>query len=302
MVVEICVLVRDRSFVFNIKPRIKKVGLLATEATMRMGTLHKAFISKKFEIVHQKNHSDLLKQLQKDEIKCLRINGKFIDIKGKKFPTLVKTEQHTIEQLIDEFEILNRSDKSNSELQKKIQSSVELGLDIGKGTIQIIMESGEEFLLTKHEACPYCNRLFFKMSPSLFSFNIPDGMCSECNGLGVKLSIDPKLVISKPQLSLLDGASTWFGILRKVKPSGNWMRSELFALADHMKVDLETPWNKLPKKFQEAVLARHYEIDFKPLLVTKMVEFLSLARIELRLNDFGADQPFEQRAQKRGTF
>lgn len=50
-------------YIFNIKPRIKKVGLLATEATMRMGTFHQALIEKKFEIVHQKNHSEILKQI-----------------------------------------------------------------------------------------------------------------------------------------------------------------------------------------------------------------------------------------------
>jgi excinuclease ABC subunit A len=118
----------------------------------------------------------------------------------------------------------------------------------------VVLEGGEELLLTQLLVCPHCDIFFFDMSPALFSFNNPEGMCSDCNGLGVKLDVDPDLVVTDPDKSLLDGASPWYGELRKVKPSGNWMRSELFALADVRQVDLEVPWRELPESFRQAAL------------------------------------------------
>ena len=92
------------------------------------------------------------------------------------------------------------------------------------------------------------------MTPSFFNNNNPDGMCPDCEGIGKKHIVDPDKIINQPELSLLDGASQWFGELRNVKPSGNWMRSELFALADLNNIDLEKPWNKLPDDFKKQVL------------------------------------------------
>jgi excinuclease ABC subunit A len=141
-----------------------------------------------------------------------------------------------------------------SEFCKELSNAVETTLQAGNGRLMVMLDNGEEILLSQHSECPHCNIIFFELTLILFSFNSPEGMCADCNGLGVKLSVDPDLIITHPHLSLLDGASPWYGNLRQIKPSGNWMRSELLALADHFNVDLELPWHKLPQQFRQAVL------------------------------------------------
>ena len=66
---------------------------------------------------------------------------------------------------------------------------------------------------------------FPKLEPHLFSFNSPLGMCDECNGLGVKLQVDPDLIIEHPERSLLDGASRWYRGMRK-KGENTWQVSQ----------------------------------------------------------------------------
>jgi excinuclease ABC subunit A len=154
-------------------------------------------------------------------------------------------------QVVDQLTIPN---DMQTEFCKNLSNTVETTLQAGNGRLMVMLDNGEEILLSQHSECPHCNIIFFELTPILFSFNSPDGMCADCNGLGVKLNVDPDLIITHPHLSLLDGASPWYGNLRQIKPSGNWMRSELFALADHFNVELELPWHKLPQQFRQAVL------------------------------------------------
>jgi excinuclease ABC subunit A len=155
---------------------------------------------------------------------------------------------HLVDQLV-----IPEDDKQAA-FQERLVNAVETTLQAGHGRLMVTLETGEDIVLSEHYECPHCRLIFFELTPMLFSFNSPEGICSDCNGLGVKLNVDPDLIVTQPQLSLLDGASPWYGNLRQVKPSGNWMRSELFALADHFNVDLELPWQKLPQQFHQAVL------------------------------------------------
>jgi excinuclease ABC subunit A len=43
-------------------------------------------------------------------------------------------------------------------------------------------------------------------TPASFSFNSPQGACTECNGLGATTEIDPDLIVPNPALSLREGA------------------------------------------------------------------------------------------------
>ena len=61
----------------------------------------------------------------------------------------------------------------------------------------------EELLLSEQNACPHCDLSLPALSPALFSFNAPTGMCPECNGLGSKLEVDPALIIEHPEWQTL---------------------------------------------------------------------------------------------------
>ncbi len=166
---------------------------------------------------------------------------------------LFAPKSQTVDLIADQLIIPDDVD-SQTEFHRHLSDAIDVTLEAGNGRLIVTLENGEQVLFSQHSECPHCNVIFFELSPASFSFNNPDGMCPDCTGLGVKLDIDPDLIITEPHLSLLDGASPWYGNLRQTKPSGNWMRSELFALADLMNVDLELPWNELPEKFQDAAL------------------------------------------------
>jgi excinuclease ABC subunit A len=176
-------------------------------------------------------------------------------IPGTQFHIQGQSQEGQIQDTAPRKEFVVPNDEAEQRgFYKSLFEAVETGLKTGNGTLVVTLEDGEDFLLTEHDACPYCARIFFGLTAALFSFNNPDGMCPDCNGLGVRLNVDPGLIVTDPGLSLLDGASPWYGDLRKVKPSGNWMRSELFALADHLQIDLELPWKDLPQNFRDAAL------------------------------------------------
>ncbi|MGH1488601.1 MAG: ATP-binding cassette domain-containing protein [Acidimicrobiales bacterium] len=81
----------------------------------------------------------------------------------------------------------------------------------------------------------------------------PDGQCATCLGVGGELEVDPNLVVAKPELSLLDGASDYAGKLRTRKGSTMELAS-IPALAKHFGADLATPWHELPETFRQAFL------------------------------------------------
>jgi hypothetical protein len=111
---------------------------------------------------------------------------------------------------------------------------------------------GNELLLSEQNACPHCGISFPDLSPQLFSFNAPLGMCPDCNGLGTQLKVDPALIVNDPSLSLMDGALRWFGEVRKKKNGGTI--PFLQAMAAHYGVDLEQPWQDLPQAFRDALI------------------------------------------------
>ncbi|MBN2040740.1 MAG: excinuclease ABC subunit UvrA [Spirochaetes bacterium] len=133
---------------------------------------------------------------------------------------------------------------------------VEEILETESGAFKIITEDSDEFILHTRNHCYYCGISFFELTPSSFSSNNPESMCPDCDGLGTQMKISPELIVSEPEKSILDSASAWWGDLRKFmkKPTGNWFKGEVIALANSMKVDLEKPWSKLPSAFREKAL------------------------------------------------
>lgn len=140
--------------------------------------------------------------------------------------------------------------------ENQLGKYVKEALSLGKGAINVLINGQDEFLLQTTQMCYSCDRIFFELTPSTFSFNNPESMCPVCKGLGVKLEVDAELIVSHPEMSLLDGASKWWRNLRKFrqKPNANWMKGEILGLADMMGVDLEKPWEDLPEAFKKQAL------------------------------------------------
>ena len=184
-----------------------------------------------------------------------RVDGQVFDlVSAKQLETiqLDKNKKHNIELIVDRLVIPTRADEWQ-DFRLRLMDSVETCLKAGSGLVLIYLEDGQEILLSEHNACPECEISFAELQPQMFSFNSPMGMCNECNGLGVRLQVDPELIIEHPELSLLDGASRWYRDLRK-KGEGAWQVSNLTSIAQHYGIDLDTPWNQLPEAFRSVVL------------------------------------------------
>ena len=136
------------------------------------------------------------------------------------------------------------------------ESCVDRALELGQGAFFLQIEDHEEILMQNRQMCYHCKQIMFEMSPAVFSFNNPESMCSVCSGLGKTTEVDSALIVEHPELSLLDGASGYWGDLRAFRgnPTANWMRGELLALAEAKAVDLEMPWQDLPEEFRQAAL------------------------------------------------
>jgi excinuclease ABC subunit A len=86
------------------------------------------------------------------------------------------------------------------------------------------------------------------LEPKLFSFNNPAGACPACDGLGCQEFFDRERVVSHPHLSLAGGA------IRGWDRRNAYYFQLIQSLAQHYDFDIETPWERLPKKIQDVLL------------------------------------------------
>jgi excinuclease ABC subunit A len=122
-------------------------------------------------------------------------------------------------------------------------------------------ETHERITFSARFACPVSGFTIDEIEPRLFSFNAPAGACPKCDGLGTELRFEADLVVPDHSLSLKQGAVyPW----AKTGSTSPYYEQTLEALAKHFKVSMTTPWEKLPKKAQDAILhgTGEEEIDF----------------------------------------
>jgi excinuclease ABC subunit A len=120
-----------------------------------------------------------------------------------------------------------------------------------KGILKNKNETHERITFSARFACPVSGFTIDEIEPRLFSFNAPAGACPTCDGLGTELQFEPDLVVPEPQLSLAEGAIyPW----ARTGASSPYYEQTLESLAKHFKVSMATPWERLPKHVQLAIL------------------------------------------------
>ena len=191
-------------------------------------------------------HKDLLEKLRKDGYVRVRINGENRDLFEN--IELDKNIKDNIDVIIDRLII---KDGIRSRLFEAIESATKLA----KGKVIIDVVGNTELLFSESFACPYCNFSLPELEPRMFSFNAPYGACSDCKGLGIKLTIDKDLVIPDKNLSINDGA-----IVTLSDDQGGIYYKRLKCVCDHYKIDMDKPFKKLTKKEENIVLYGSPEI------------------------------------------
>ena len=188
----------------------------------------------------------------------IKIDEKLYEI--DKIPELNKKIKHDISILVDRIVI-------NSNLGNRLAESVETSVNLANGLIHVEYENEtlpqkyrkiEKIIFSTKFSCPESGFTIEEIEPRLFSFNSPYGACEECEGIGVKLNVDPNLVIPNDKKTIADGAvEPWS------KSTSLYYAQTLASLAKHYKFSLNEPWKKLTKKIQDIILYGSDEDEIK---------------------------------------
>ena len=153
----------------------------------------------------------------------VRVDGQVRDLDEQ--ITLDRYKMHSIDVVVDRVIIEEQPEDDSA--RSRLTDSVETALRLGGGIVVVQLltddvsgQAEEERTYSEHFACVDCGLSFGELEPRNFSFNSPHGACRECTGLGVKMELDPELVIPNKNLSLAEGAvqpwartstvSTWY--------------------------------------------------------------------------------------------
>ncbi len=188
-------------------------------------------------------HRELLEEARRAGWTRLRVDGEIALTED--LEALDKRKKHHVEAVIDRLAI-----KSN--IKGRLTESVETALRIGDG--QLIVAAGDkpDQTFSEHAACSKCEISFPELTPQAFSFNSPQGMCSDCNGLGNRFEIDPNLVVPDDSLTIDEGALKPWGENVSTKDGwGSGFRKQILA---HLKIKLDKPWRRLSAKQHQQIL------------------------------------------------
>lgn len=201
-------------------------------------------------------HKKVFEMIQREGYVRMRVDGEVYDV--SEAPELEKNKKHDIAIIIDRIVV-------KEGIRSRLFDSFEAALRLADGYALVDVIDQEEMLFSEHYACPYCGFTVGELEPRLFSFNAPFGACPECDGLGVKLEVDPELVIPDPAKTLREGALIpWNPI------SSQYYPQMLEQACTSFGIDMDTPFEDLPKEHQEIILHGsngehfhfHYENDF----------------------------------------
>jgi len=193
---------------------------------------------------------DLFADLQTKGYSRARVDGVVHSLAQP--PTLKKQEKHTIEVVVDRLTV-------KASAKRRLTDSVETALQLGGGLVVLDFvdlpedDPQRERTFSEHLACLYDDLSFEELEPRSFSFNSPYGACPDCHGLGTRKEVDPELVVPDPDRSLGEGALQPWSSGHNIEYFGRLLQ----ALGDALGFTLRTPWSKLTKAQQRAVLHGH---------------------------------------------
>jgi len=205
---------------------------------------HKIFILAPVVRGKKGSYQTLFVRLLKEGFARIRVDGKHYEL--SETITLNKYKLHNIEIVVDRVMV--------SETHKKrIADSVETALKYSSGYLIVHDETADrEVFFNTQLTCAHCRVSLPEMEPRMFSFNSPYGACPTCNGLGIKLELDPDFIVPDKNKTLRSGAiEAW---RRGGKGYIMYYRALLAALSREVGFSLDQPFGKLSKNTQKLIL------------------------------------------------
>lgn len=183
-------------------------------------------------------------ELRKQGFQRVKVDGQFYELDDP--PTLDKKFRHDIDVVVDRIVV-------REGLETRLADSFRTALDLADGiaVLETAPSEGDPERITFSEnfACPESGFTIPEIEPRLFSFNAPFGACPACDGLGVELFFDERLVVPDQNLQIADGAlAPW----RKGKSP--YFLQTIEAIAKHYEFDRATRWKDLPAHVKQVFL------------------------------------------------
>ncbi len=214
-------------------------------------------------------HEKVFEDVRKAGFVRVRVNGEIHDVDEE--IELARYESHTIEVVVDRLVVRHFDDQASEDARAastRLTDSVETALELGEGLV-IVNDVTDPAAAKDHQyseklACVYGHGSLPEFEPRTFSFNNPHGACPTCQGLGIRLEIDPDLIVPNPDLSLEEGA-----ISDDAWPSdtGSASMTMLLTVAAANQVPKDKPWRELTQAQREVILygtgERRYPIAYE---------------------------------------
>jgi excinuclease ABC subunit A len=185
-------------------------------------------------------------ELRKSGFQRVKVDGEFHELDDP--PTLDKKFRHDVDVVVDRIVVKDG-------LETRLADSFRTALDLADGiaVLETAPREGEgapeRVTFSERFACPVSGFTIPEIEPRLFSFNAPFGACPDCDGLGVELFFDEKLVVPDAALPITKGAiAPW----RKGKSP--YFTQTINAIAKHYEFDKSTPWKDLPEHVKQVFL------------------------------------------------
>jgi excinuclease ABC subunit A len=185
--------------------------------------------------------------LRKQGFQRIKVNGAFYELEEP--PTLDKKLRHNIDVVVDRIVV-------REGLETRLADSFRTALNLAEGIAVIELateadatEAPERITYSEKFACPVSGFTIPEIEPRLFSFNAPLGACPVCDGLGMELFFDERLVVPDQNLTLLGGAiAPW------AKSKSPYFTQTIEAMSKHYGFDKKAKWKDLPEAVKQVFL------------------------------------------------
>ena len=170
---------------------------------------------------------------------------------------LDRYKNHDVEVIVDRIVIEASKGAESAAFLSRLTDSVETALRWGEGTLiasDLSQDPPQDTPYSEHLACPEHGTTIAEIEPRTFSFNTPHGACTECQGLGSKLEIDPDRVIPDRSMSIAEGALAVMNWSNQSRDQSGYYWQMLEAVAEAYKIDLDSPVEELSEDELNIVL------------------------------------------------
>ncbi|MDP5323514.1 MAG: excinuclease ABC subunit UvrA [Paracoccaceae bacterium] len=196
--------------------------------------------------------------LRKQGFQRVKVDGTFYELED--VPTLEKNLRHNIDVVVDRIVV-------RVGIETRLADSFRTALNLSDGIaiFEAALEGGEDevtdvkrITFSEKFACPVSGFTISEIEPRLFSFNAPFGACPICDGLGMELFFDERLIVPDQSLTLAQGAlAPW------AKQKSPYFLQTIDAIALHLKFDKKTPWKALSEQVKSVFLHGSGEVEIR---------------------------------------